>query len=90
MFDKIEQEGILVAMRCFPFSVFKDGGKKKKKNPKSSPVKCYFVCTNSNASFDRKKCGNAFFNKTIHEAKSLLIHAHTLPNLSKYVARRHF
>ncbi|KAF8370199.1 hypothetical protein HHK36_031763 [Tetracentron sinense] len=67
--------------------VFKDGGKEeKKKNPASSPVKCYFVCMESHASSDEKnQC--ILFKKTIREARCLFMHVHKVSSMAKYMAR---
>ncbi|KAH9301356.1 hypothetical protein KI387_012939, partial [Taxus chinensis] len=67
-------------------AVFKDSGKEKKKNPMSSSVKCYFVCTESFAEADRNS-SYILFNKSIHEARCMFMHAHTVPSLKKYMAR---
>ncbi|KAF8393434.1 hypothetical protein HHK36_021678 [Tetracentron sinense] len=84
---KIAKEGILVGLRRYRFFVFKDGGKEeKKKNPASSPVKCYFVCMESHASSDEKnQC--ILFKKTIREARCLFMHVHKVSSMAKYMAR---
>ncbi|KAF8393437.1 hypothetical protein HHK36_021681 [Tetracentron sinense] len=67
--------------------VFKDGGnEERKKNTVSSPVKCYFVCMESDASSDEKnQC--ILLKKTIHEARCLFMHVHTVSSMAKYMAR---
>ncbi|XP_058074194.1 probable RNA-dependent RNA polymerase 5 isoform X2 [Magnolia sinica] len=87
LYHCIAKEGILVGLRHYHFFVFKDGGKEeKKKNPTSSPVKCYFVCTESNATLDERR-RNILFGKLIQEARCLFMHVHTVPNMAKYMAR---
>ncbi|KAF6142769.1 hypothetical protein GIB67_023251, partial [Kingdonia uniflora] len=67
--------------------VFKDGGKEaKEKNPTCSPVKCYFVRTESTASIDEKK-PYRLFKKSIYAARCVFMHVHTVPNMAKYMAR---
>ncbi|CAN6541027.1 unnamed protein product [Malus baccata var. baccata] len=84
---KVAREGILVGLRRFRFFVFKDGGKEeKKKNPTSSPVKCYFVRMDSDASIDRD-VWYMLTNRTIYEARSLFMHAHTVSSVPTYMAR---
>ncbi|KAG9449119.1 hypothetical protein H6P81_009084 [Aristolochia fimbriata] len=84
---KVSQEGIIVAMRRFQFFVYKDGGKEeKKKNPTSSPVKCYFICTKLIVDFGKEKhC--SILNRPIHEVRSMFMHVHTVSSLGKYMAR---
>ncbi|KAL4301789.1 hypothetical protein GQ457_10G000720 [Hibiscus cannabinus] len=86
-FKKIAKEGILVGLRRYRFFVFKDGGKEaKKKNPSTSSVKCLFVRFESNASIDEGK-EYVLSGKTVKEARSLFMHVHTLPSMTKYMAR---
>lgn len=67
--------------------MFKDGGKEeKKKNPTSSAVKCYFICMESNAAFDKNK-PNILFNKTVYDARCIFMHAHTVSSVPEYMAR---
>lgn len=67
--------------------MFKDGGnKEKKKNPTSSPVKCYFICVGSNAAIDRSE-DYKFSNRKIHETRCIFMHAHTVSSVSNYMAR---
>lgn len=67
--------------------MFKDGGKEeKKKNPTSSPVKCYFIRMESEAFID--KIGSyKLSNKTVAEARCYFMHAHMLSSVSNYMAR---
>ena len=68
-------------------SVFKDGGKEeRKKDPTSSSVKCYFVRTESFASVD-DNISYKLSGKSMLEARSMFMHAHTLPSLDKFIAR---
>ncbi|GMN25601.1 hypothetical protein TIFTF001_051452 [Ficus carica] len=86
-YGKIAKKGIPVGLRLYRFFVFKDGGKEeKKKSPTSSSVKCYFVRTLSKASIDQN-ASYILSNKTICEARQLFMHAHTVPNVSNYMAR---
>ncbi|GMY36155.1 probable RNA-dependent RNA polymerase 5, partial [Fagus crenata] len=86
MYKKIAREGIIVGFHCYRFFVFKDGGKEeKKKNPTSSPVKCYFVRMESTANVDQSTC--ILSNKTVYEARSLFMHAHSLSTVASYMAR---
>ncbi|GMN50612.1 hypothetical protein TIFTF001_019770 [Ficus carica] len=67
--------------------VFKDGGKEeKKKDPTSSPVKCYFVRINSNAWIDQS-ASYILSNRTISEARHLFMHARTVSTVSNYMVR---
>lgn len=67
--------------------MFKDGGKEeKKKNPTSSPVKCYFVQMESDAQIDRN-VKYILSNKTIYEARCVFMHAHTVSSINSYMAR---
>lgn len=87
-YHRIAQEGITLGLRRYQFFVFKDGAKEKKKSATSSPVKCYFVRTMSNWHMDVN--GNKpyiLFNKSIHEARSIFMHVHTVSNLAKHMAR---
>ncbi|XP_058074196.1 probable RNA-dependent RNA polymerase 5 [Magnolia sinica] len=88
LYHRIAKEGIPVGLRRYHFFVFKDGGKEKKKNPTSSPVKCYFVCTESNATLDERR-HNILFGKFIHEARCLFMHIITVPDMAKYMKRFH-
>jgi RNA-dependent RNA polymerase len=66
--------------------VFKDGGKEeKKKDPTTSPVKCFFVCMESVASVDNQD--NILCGKTIRQARSVFMHVDNLSSLSNYMAR---
>ncbi|ONH97965.1 hypothetical protein PRUPE_7G221200 [Prunus persica] len=86
-YSKVAREGILVGLRRYQFFVFKDGGnKEKKKNPTSSPVKCYFICVGSNAAIDRSE-DYKFSNRKIHETRCIFMHAHTVSSVSNYMAR---
>eukprot|EP01018_Ginkgo_biloba_P002643 Gb_32086 [translate_table: standard] len=79
--------GILVGLRRYQFFVFKDGGKEaKRQDSRSSSIKCYFVCTDSCAEFDRNS-PYILFNKPIHEARRLFMHVHTVASLRKYMTR---
>ncbi|KAF3442984.1 hypothetical protein FNV43_RR16902 [Rhamnella rubrinervis] len=84
---KIAREGIPVGLRKYRFFVFKDGGKEeKKKNPTSSPVKCYFIRMESEALID--KIGPYKWSKrTISEVRRFFMHAHMLSSVPKYMAR---
>ncbi|XP_050124243.1 probable RNA-dependent RNA polymerase 3 isoform X2 [Malus sylvestris] len=86
-YSKVAREGILVGLRRYCFFVFKDGGnKEKKKNPTSSPVKCYFVRLGSNATIDR---GGDYIisNRTAHKARCIFMHPHTVSSVSNYMIR---
>ncbi|XP_057969037.1 probable RNA-dependent RNA polymerase 5 isoform X2 [Malania oleifera] len=86
-YSSIAKEGILVGLRRYRFFVFKDGGKEeKKKNPTSSPVKCFFVRMESNAAFDWND-SYILSKKTVHEARCLFMHVHMVSSLEKYMAR---
>ncbi|XP_059431765.1 probable RNA-dependent RNA polymerase 5 [Corylus avellana] len=86
MYQKIAREGIRVGSHHYCFFVFKDGGKEeKKKNPSSSPVKCYFIRMESNATFDQGKY--ILPRKTVYEARSVFMHAHGLPSVTRFMAR---
>jgi hypothetical protein len=66
--------------------VFKDGGKEeKKKNPISSPVKCYFIRMESNATIDQSEY--ILSRKTVYEARSVFMHAHGLSSVTSFMAR---
>ncbi|KAJ8751018.1 hypothetical protein K2173_016199 [Erythroxylum novogranatense] len=85
-YEKLAKGGIILGLRCYHFFVYKDGGKEeKKKDPTTSPVKCYFVRTESYADEDNESY--VLNGKTIREARSMFMHLDTLPNLSKYMAR---
>ncbi|XP_052180975.1 probable RNA-dependent RNA polymerase 5 [Diospyros lotus] len=85
--NKVAEEGILVGLRHYQFFVFKDGGKEeKKKNPTSSPVKCYFVRMESFAPCD-ERVPYILHKKTVHEARCLFMHVHMVSSLAKYMAR---
>ncbi|KAI4377766.1 hypothetical protein MLD38_015344 [Melastoma candidum] len=78
-FREIAKKGICIGLRRFQFFVFKDGGKEeKKRDPTSSPVKCYFVC------LEHSKVAA---NRTIQQARSLFMHAHTVSSISCYMIR---
>lgn len=67
--------------------MFKDGGnEEKKKNPTSSPVKCYFVRVASDAAID-KGVYYRLSHMTMYEARCLFMHAHTLASIDNYMAR---
>nr|XP_011459232.1 PREDICTED: probable RNA-dependent RNA polymerase 5 isoform X2 [Fragaria vesca subsp. vesca] len=84
---KVAREGILVGLRRYRFFVFKDGGnEEKKKNPTSSPVKCYFVRVASDAAID-KGVYYRLSHMTMYEARCLFMHAHTLASIDNYMAR---
>ncbi|KNA07393.1 hypothetical protein SOVF_172300 [Spinacia oleracea] len=86
-FNKVSEEGIFVGRKCYRFFVFKDGGKEeKKKNPTSSPVKCYFVCTEGFASL-LKQPPHLLKNMSVQKARGLFMHIHKATNLSNYMAR---
>ncbi|XP_021807143.1 probable RNA-dependent RNA polymerase 3 [Prunus avium] len=86
-YSKVAREGILVGLRRYRFFVFKDGGnKEKKKNPTSSPVKCYFIRVGSSAAIDMSG-DYKFSNKKIHEIRCIFMHAHTVSSVSNYMAR---
>ncbi|XP_022754978.1 probable RNA-dependent RNA polymerase 5 isoform X2 [Durio zibethinus] len=86
-YKKIAKGGILVGLRYYRFFVFKDGGKKaRKKDRTTSSVRCLFVRFESNASIDDGK-DYVLSGKTIQEARSVFMHAHTLSNVAKYMAR---
>ncbi|KAK9715398.1 hypothetical protein RND81_06G162200 [Saponaria officinalis] len=81
-YNKIAEEGILIGRKRFQFFVFKDGGKEeKKKNPASSPVKCYFVNTEGFAKFFGVQ------KKTIQDARSIFMHIHKASSVANYMAR---
>ncbi|KAL9362556.1 hypothetical protein Peur_045341 [Populus x canadensis] len=85
-YNKVLREGIHVGLRCYRFFVFKDGGKEeKKKDPTTSPVKCFFVRMESVASIDNQD--NILSRKTIRQARSVFMHVDNLSSLSNYMAR---
>ena len=70
--------------------VFKDGGTKdKRKNPASSPVKCFFIRLHSDASVDKNdpKPYKLADCVTASEARPRFMHGHTLSSVEKYMAR---
>ncbi|KAH9800961.1 putative RNA-dependent RNA polymerase 3 [Citrus sinensis] len=86
-YNEIAREGILVGLRCYHFFVFKDGGKEeKKKDPSTSPVKCYFVRMESSASIDM---GYQYIlsGKTVHEARYMFMHVRTVSSVANYMSR---
>ncbi|GAV88059.1 RdRP domain-containing protein [Cephalotus follicularis] len=86
-YNKIAREGILVGLRRYRFFVFKDGGKGEKgKDPNSSGVRCYFARLESDAPIDRRQ-NYILFGKTVHEARCIFMHVHTVSSLSAYMAR---
>ncbi|XP_060668494.1 probable RNA-dependent RNA polymerase 3 [Ziziphus jujuba] len=86
-YSKIAKEGILVGLRRYRFFVFKDGGKeKRKKNPTSSPVKCYFVRMETEAFID-KMGSYKLSNMTVAEARCYFMHAHMVSSVPTYMAR---
>ncbi|XP_028781093.1 probable RNA-dependent RNA polymerase 5 [Neltuma alba] len=87
LYSKFGREGIHVGLRLYRFFVFKDGRKEdKKKDQTSSGVRCYFVRTKSCASVDERE-SYILRGKSMFEARSLFMHAHTLPTLDKFMAR---
>lgn len=61
--------------------MFKDGGKEeKKKDPSTSPVKCYFVRMESSASIDM---GYQYilFGNMVHEARAMFVHVHAVSSV---------
>ncbi|KAJ4951634.1 hypothetical protein NE237_028466 [Protea cynaroides] len=86
IYNKIAEEGIWVGRRKYHFFVFKDGGEEKNKDPTSSCIKCYFVCMASNALLDLKK-PYPLFGKSIHEARCVFMHVHTVQSLVVYMKR---
>ncbi|EXB59781.1 putative RNA-dependent RNA polymerase 4 [Morus notabilis] len=86
-YSKICREGILVGLRRYCFFVFKDGGKEeKKKDPTSSPVKCFFIRIHSDACIDQN-VSYILSGRTISEARKLFMHAHTVSSVSNYMIR---
>ncbi|KAM7515445.1 hypothetical protein LguiA_005028 [Lonicera macranthoides] len=86
-FYKVAEEGILVCLRRFRFFVFKEQeNKDKKKSPASSSAKCCFVRMESIAPRDGRE-NYILSNKTVHEARSIFMHLHTVPSMAKYAAR---
>ncbi|CAH8357111.1 unnamed protein product [Eruca vesicaria subsp. sativa] len=87
-YKEIAKTGIMVGLRRYQFFVFKDGGKEEKKKDFSTKgVKCYFIRTDSTASYDMRN-PYIFSGKSIYEARMHFMHVHTLlPNLAKYMAR---
>ncbi|KAJ0266682.1 hypothetical protein HA466_0006360 [Hirschfeldia incana] len=86
-YKEIAKNGIMVCLRRYQFFVFKDGGKEEKKKDFSTKgVKCYFIRTDSTASYDMRK-PYIFSGKSIHEARMHFMHVHKLPTLPKYMAR---
>ncbi|ESR64511.1 putative RNA-dependent RNA polymerase 3 [Citrus sinensis] len=86
-YNEIAREGILVGLRCYHFFVFKDGGKEeKKKDPSTSPVKCYFVRMESSAFIDM---GYQYIlsGKTVHEARYMFMHVRTVSSVANYMSR---
>ena len=67
--------------------MFKDGGnEEKKKNPTSSPVKCFFVRMESFASW-KKMDTDVSSLKSVHDARCLFMHVHMVSSMAKYMAR---
>lgn len=67
--------------------MFKDGGKEeKKKDPSTSPVKCYFVRMESSAFIDM---GYQYIlsGKTVHEARYMFMHVRTVSSVANYMSR---
>ncbi|XP_047333491.1 probable RNA-dependent RNA polymerase 5 [Impatiens glandulifera] len=86
-FRKVAEQGVLVGLRLYRFFVYKDGGKEeKKKDPTSSPVKCYFVRMQSVAPFHEEE-PYILSDKTVYEARCLFMHGHTTSSMTKYMAR---
>ncbi|KAK6941468.1 RNA-dependent RNA polymerase, eukaryotic-type [Dillenia turbinata] len=86
-FLSILNEGILVGLRRFRFFVFKDGGKEeKKKDPTSSPVKCFFVRTECHALCQERE-PYILSGKSVSAARRMFMHAHTVCSVEKYMAR---
>nr|XP_018461405.1 PREDICTED: probable RNA-dependent RNA polymerase 5 isoform X1 [Raphanus sativus] len=87
-YREFAKNGIMIGLRRYQFFVFKDGGKEeKKKDFATKGVKCYFIRTNSTASYDMRNPYYIFSGKSIHEARMHFMHVHTLPTLPKYMAR---
>ncbi|KAH9619567.1 hypothetical protein KSS87_000894 [Heliosperma pusillum] len=86
-FHKFAEEGIFLGPRCYRFFAFKDGGKgTKKKDPTSCGVKCYFVNMDSFSQFYKGK-SNSVEKISMHSARCLFMHVHTVSSLSAYMAR---
>ncbi|XP_049934875.1 probable RNA-dependent RNA polymerase 5 isoform X2 [Nymphaea colorata] len=86
IFHNVADDGIYVGLRLYRFFVYKDGGKEEKKKNNYSSVKCFFVRTESRAAIDQAE-DYILSNKSITEARAMFMHVHTLPHLSKYMAR---
>ncbi|KAG7641367.1 RNA-dependent RNA polymerase eukaryotic-type [Arabidopsis suecica] len=83
----IAKNGIMIGLRRYQFFVFKDGGKEeKKKDLSTKKVKCYFIRTDSTASYDMQN-PYIFTGKSIYEARTHFMHVHRAPTLANYMAR---
>ncbi|OWM66067.1 probable RNA-dependent RNA polymerase 5 isoform X2 [Punica granatum] len=78
VYREIAKDGILVGSRRYRFFVFKDGKGERKKDRTASSVKCYFVHLEGNP---------IFANKSVHEARCMFMHAHTVSSVSNYMIR---
>ncbi|KAJ7549834.1 hypothetical protein O6H91_07G071300 [Diphasiastrum complanatum] len=89
-FKKFGREGIVVGLRQYEFFTYKDPKAKKKqgltKDNPSSSVKCFFVCTKSDAEADNYDPNFREF-ENIEEARHVLMHISTEAKLPKYIAR---
>ncbi|XP_021848594.2 probable RNA-dependent RNA polymerase 5 isoform X3 [Spinacia oleracea] len=86
VFNEVAEHGIFFGRKCYQFFVFKDGGKEGKKKEFSSPVKCYFVCTEGFASILRKPA-HELRKMPVPEARGLFMHIHNASSISNYMAR---
>ncbi|XP_059431763.1 probable RNA-dependent RNA polymerase 3 isoform X2 [Corylus avellana] len=86
IYQKIAREGIRVGSRRYCFFVFKDGGREeRKKNSTTSPVKCFFIRMESNATIDQSEY--ILSRKTVNEARAVFMHAHGLSSVTSFMAR---
>ncbi|KAK9055021.1 hypothetical protein SSX86_026100 [Deinandra increscens subsp. villosa] len=90
-YETIAEAGILVGLSRYHFFVFKDGGKERQRKGKEdkkrgSPIKCYFVKRESIAPWVDSDTFLMNY-KTIQDVRCLFMHVHTVPTLSKYMAR---
>ncbi|KAF0915964.1 hypothetical protein E2562_000600 [Oryza meyeriana var. granulata] len=88
-YHKVAHDGILLGLRRYRFFVYKDGGKEgkmteEKKKKYSSPVRCYFVRTESGWNMDEPYI---LSGRTVGQARELFMHICTTPTLAKYMAR---
>lgn len=80
-YRELAKIGIMIGLRRYQFFVFKDGGKEeKKKDFATKGVKCYFIRTNSTASYDMRNPYYIFSGKSIHEARMHFMHV-LCPNI---------